>query len=118
MAESKRADPEEKYELPVPPFDAPAYVRKEVIGARATVVLAIFGVLLGQVGTIVAFYLRNPVASVAILLFGLTAVKGVLEVCGISVEGWDKKQWLGHVAVLVFTWLAVWVLLQNPPFMT
>lgn len=117
MAESKRADPEEKYDLPVPPFDAPAYVRKEVIGARATIVLALFGVILGQLGAIVAFQLKNPVASVAILLFGLTAVKGVLEVCGVNAADWDKKQWAGHLAVLIFTWLAVWVLVQNPPFM-
>lgn len=116
MAESKRAEPEEKYELPVPPFDAEAFVRKEVINARATVVLALFGLLLGQLGAIAAFMLKNPVASVAILLFGLTAVKGVLEVCGASVEGWDRKTWAGHLAVLFFTWLATWVLLQNPPF--
>lgn len=120
MAESKREAPEEKYELPVPPFDADAYVAKEVINTRATIVLALFGVLLGVVSNILVFALdsagANKLPGVAVLLFGLVAVKGVLETCGVDATEWGRKDWLTHGAVLFFTWLSVWVLLQNPPF--
>jgi hypothetical protein len=117
MAESKRADPEGKYEFPVPPFDAQAYVQKELLNARASLILALFGVLLGTLGSMAHFYLNNPVASLAIFLLGTTAVKDLLKTCGADPEGWERKNWAGHIALLFFTWLSVWVLLQNPPFL-
>ena len=117
MAESKRAETEEKYELPVPPFDAKAYVAKEMINARATIVLGLLGVLLGTLGSIAHHSLGNQVASLAVFLLGTTAVKGLLETCGVSYAEWDRKTWAGHLFLMLFTWLAVWVLLQNPPFL-
>lgn len=118
MAESKRAEAEESYELPVPPFDAPAYVAKEGSQARATVVLAVLGVLLGQVGALLHLLLKNPVASLGVFFFGLTAVKGVLEVTGVSTKAWDRKTWAANIALLLFTWLAAWIVFLNEPFVS
>lgn len=119
MAESKRAAAAdaETWDLPVPPFDADAYVRKEVTGSRATLVLALYGVLLGQIGSIVAFSLKNNVASLGIFFFGLVGVQGLLEACGVPAKEWDRKTWAGHVIMLFFTWLAAWIVFQNAPFL-
>jgi uncharacterized membrane protein HdeD (DUF308 family) len=117
MAESKRAPAEEPVELDVK-FDAEAYVRRELINARAAVVLVIYGVLLGDVGTLLSASLRNQVAALGVFFLGMTAVKGVLEVCGVSTGAWDRKAWAGHVGIVFFTFLAAWVLLQNPPFVS
>lgn len=126
MAESKRAaaTDAETWDLPIPPFDAEAYVRKEAVGSRATLVLAIYGVLLGQLGALLpnvggplAFMKGNNVASLGIFFFGLVGLQGLLEVCGVSTKEWDRKTWAGHVIVLFFTWLAAWILFQNPPFL-
>ena len=116
MAESKRAETEEKYDLPVPPFDAPAYVAKEKIAARATVVLAIYGLLLGQLAAIFMLTFQNAVSSLGVFLFGLVALKAVLELTHIDYAGWDRKGWAGHILLLFFTFLAAWVVFSNPPF--
>lgn len=120
MAESKRAEAEEKYELPVPPFDADAYVRRETIGARASVVLAIYGLLLGQLGGIVAFVMHNNnvmVVGLAVFFFGLVGLQGLLEAAGVPTKEWDRKTWLGHGGLLFFAWLASLILFQNAPFL-
>ncbi|HEV8360838.1 MAG TPA: hypothetical protein VGR28_10330 [Candidatus Thermoplasmatota archaeon] len=116
MAESKRAPAEEEYELPVPAFDAEAYVAKELAMARASVVLALYGLVLGMIGGWLAILLRNTVASLGVFFFGLTAIKGVLEMTGVPTKDWDRKAWAGHIAVLFFTWLAAWIIFMNAPF--
>ncbi|MCA1813107.1 MAG: hypothetical protein LC624_04035 [Halobacteriales archaeon] len=45
-------------------------------------------------------------------------MRGVLENTGVPVGGWDKKSWAGNIAILFFTFLAAWILFQNPPFWT
>lgn len=120
MAESKRADAEAKADLPVPPFDAEGYVAKELVNTRATIVLALYGLLLGQVSGLLVQFLdpsgRNMVPGVAVLLFGYVGIKGVLEVTGVAYQDWDRKTWAGHVLILFFTWLAAWILTMNAPF--
>jgi hypothetical protein len=118
MADSKRAAAEEEYVLPVPPFDAEAYVRREVVNARATIVLAIYGTVLGQLSVVVPALVPSSgnILIVPILLLGFPASKNLLAATGVDTSGWDKKTWAGHIAVLFFTWLAAWILFLNKPF--
>jgi uncharacterized membrane protein YfcA len=117
MAESKRASAADDVHLDVK-FDAQDYVRKELLNTRAAIVLAIYGVLLGQLGAIVATLFQNQVASLGVFFLGLTAVKGVLQVTGVAADEWDRKTWAGHIALVFFAWLAAWILLQNAPFVS
>jgi len=118
MAErkSEMASEGEGYEVPVPPFDAETYVRTEVINARASIVLVLLGLLIGEVSAVLQTMLQNALAAFTPLLLGFVGVKGVLELMGVDHSGWDRKAWLGHGAVLFFTWLMAWVLFQNEPF--
>lgn len=116
MAESKRAAAaDDAVKLDVQ-FDPEAHVRRELVNTRAAIVLALFGLFLGQVGAIVAVLLNNQVASLGVFFLGMTAVKGVLEVTGVGTSEWDRKTWAGHVMLCFFTWLAGWILFQNAPF--
>jgi len=51
-----------------------------------------------------------------VVLVGILSLRYVYPYFGVDVEGFEKKTWFGNGAVLVFTWLSIWVLLLNPPF--
>lgn len=113
MARKKRKK-EEEVDFEMPEFDEADYLRREVEGAKAALVTVGYAFLVA-------------LASYGLTLVGLAALGGVLgllslyglkylyPVARIDLATFDKKIWAGNAAVLIFTWLAFWILIMNPP---
>ncbi|HEX9341397.1 MAG TPA: hypothetical protein VF992_09585 [Thermoplasmata archaeon] len=112
MARRKRK--EEEPDWVAPEFDEIGYMRREIQGARAAVATILWAV----VGAIVAFLLFSVSPALAFFA-GIAVAFGlyfILPLFGIKIDAFQRKDWAGHGITYFFSWLAVWIILLNPPF--
>lgn len=112
MARRKRKDDEADWVAPE--FDEVSYMRREIEGARAAVVTIGWAV----VGALVAFGLYS-VSSALAFIGGIAVGFGlyfILPLLGIKTDSFKRRDWTGHGITYFFSWLAVWLILLNPPF--
>lgn len=110
----KKRKKEEEHEFQLPPFDEKDYMRREVEGAKAALVT-------------IAYAFTVALASYGLTLVGLASVGGLVGILSLyglkyiytpfrlDVTKFDKKAWAGNGAIHLFTWIAFWILLLNPP---
>lgn len=109
----KKEEKEDKYEFKLPEFDEKEFLLKEIRDAKATFVAVLFGVIIAFLSLLLTMIKWEVAFAVGVLsTFGL---KFVLMAFHINTDDFEKKNWLGVGAAYFFTWLAVWVLLINPP---
>jgi hypothetical protein len=118
---AKRKKKEESSDFAIPPFDEVAYMKKEMEGAKVAVLavlLAIptaavlYGLTLAGV-SIVAFFLGLALTIYLPRVFG---VLNALPWPKVDLTKFEKRDWFGHGATFLFSWLAFWILLLNQPF--
>lgn len=110
----KKEGDEEKYEFKEPEFDEEEYLRKEVRDARALFVTIGYAALIG----IVSFSLTFADVALAALVgfIAIVFLRHIYPLIGVDTSLIEKKQWAGNIVMYLFTWLAIWILLSNPPF--
>ena len=115
MAKKRKKEKEEGgYEFKMPEFDEEEYLKKEVRDARALFVTFGYAVTIGLVSfglTLVDIALAALVGFIAIVF-----LRHIYSLVGVDTTSLEKKQWGGNIIMYIFTWLAVWILLSNPPF--
>jgi hypothetical protein len=116
MAKKRKKEKQEKegYEYKPPEFDEEDYLRNEIRDTRALLVTMAYAALIGIASFGVMF---TEVALAA--LFGIIAIvflRHIYPLVGVDTSSLEKKQWGGNIVMYLFTWLAVWILLTNPPF--
>jgi hypothetical protein len=99
-----------------PEFDEVDYMRREIAGAKASILV----VLWALVGGLLAYgmVLGGLHWAIAFLL-GLGTFLGlqfVMPTFGVHSEKFVRRDWIGHGATYFFSWLAFWILLLNAPF--
>src|SRR5207245_4150218 len=112
MARRKRKEDEPDWVAP--DFDEVGYMRQELEGARAAVATIGWAVI----GALVAFALYS-VLPVLAFFAGIAVGFGmyfVFPLIGIKTEPFKRRDWIGHGFTYVFSWLAFWIILLNPPF--
>jgi len=120
MAKKRKKDKkaEEDYEFIPPEFDEKEFLMKEVKDTKIsliTIVLAVvFGILAGGLSAIS----RDLVLpSLLIGLVGVVGLKYIYQLMKIDISHFQKKNWLGSIGSFFFTFLAIFVLLINIPFL-
>ena len=111
----KRHKTEEKVVFKKPDFDEKEYMRKELLNAKVGIITFFYAIPFG----VVSWQLTLADLSIfgfLVVIMGILSLRYVYPYLGIDVEKFEKKTWFGNGAVLVFTWLSIWVLLLNPPF--
>jgi hypothetical protein len=114
MAKKKRRT-EEKVVFKRPDFDEKDYMRKEMMNAKVGIITFFYGIPYALVSWQLALANLAIFGFLAIIM-GILSLRYVYPYFGVDVEEFEKKTWLGNGAVLVLTWLSLWVLLLNPPF--
>jgi hypothetical protein len=122
MGKSKRDEiadgKDDGYEFKLPEFDEKAFVRREVLSARAAFVAVGIGAVAGVVSALVWFALPRaywwlgflPILGAA---FGL---RRVLAGLGYPEDVTAFRAAFGSMTMVFFTGLAVWILGVNLPF--
>ncbi len=112
---AKRKKKEDDAEFKLPEFSEVDYMRREIQGAKAsimTVILAIpvalvlFAITLSG-AVIAAFFLGLA------LTFLLPRIFKIWPWPKIDVSRFERREWLGHGATFFFSWLAFWILILN-----
>ena len=110
----KKEKVEEGYEFKMPEFDEEEYLRKEVRDSKALFVTFIYAVLIGTV----SFGLSHIDVALAVLVgfIAIVFLRHLYPLVNVDTILMEKKQWAGNIIMYIFAWLAVWILLTNPPF--
>jgi len=116
MAKKRKKEKQEKdsYEYKPPDFDEEEYLRKEVRDTKTLLVTIGYAVVIG----IASYGVMFTEVALAILLGFIAVVflRHIYPLIGVDTSALEKKQWAGNILMYLFTWLAVWILLTNPPF--
>ena len=119
MAKSKREENEEAgdYEFQLPPFDEKAFIRREVLGARASFVAVGIGLVGGILATVAYFLTGRDVAlwyvGMLVVIATALAFPRVLRAMSFPEELTTLKATFGSIFMAFFTGLAVWMLGVN-----
>ncbi|MCK4368021.1 MAG: hypothetical protein KAW84_08775 [Thermoplasmata archaeon] len=111
----KRHRVEEKVVFKRPDFDEKEYMRKELLNAKVGIITFFYALPYGVVSWQLTLADLSILGFLAVIV-GILSLRYVYPYFGVDVEKFEKKTWFGNGAVLVFTWLSIWVLLLNPPF--
>ncbi len=114
-AEEKKEIEEEVFKFPE--FDEREYIAKEIEKSKASIGIAFLASLFSIISVAVfAFSLSWPLAAL-IGLLGFLLFKFVYPLFKVDSSILEKKDYAGHVFIYLFTWLAVFIMLVNMPFM-
>jgi hypothetical protein len=116
MAKKRKKERQDRegYEYKPPEFNEEEYLKKEVRDTKALLVTIAYAVLIGIASYAVMF---TEVALAALLgIIAVVFLRQIYPLIGVDTSTLEKKQWAGNIIMYLFTWLAVWILLSNPPF--
>jgi hypothetical protein len=110
----KRAK-EEKYAFKFPEFDEVEYLKKEIKETKVAIVNILYAVLIAFISLGIMVLFRDVMLAFLIGLLALITLKYTYRFVNIDTTIFDRKKWAANIAMFFFTWLAVWVLISNPP---
>ncbi|MGB0652778.1 MAG: hypothetical protein ACPGQL_06215 [Thermoplasmatota archaeon] len=121
MAKRNKPDePEEgEYEFIPPDFDEDEFIHKEMTSVRTTLTLFGWGIVAAVAswalftamdGAKTAWY-----AGLAICAAAGYALKFIFPKVGADISKFGRREWFGTGFLFFFSWLAVFILLVNPP---
>ena len=103
----------------MPDFDKKEYAKEEINRAKASVVPVVLGTVFGIISAIVFISLSSSLSwplGAAFGILGILLIKPVFPLFRVDISMLKKKDFLGHGAIYLFTWLVLFILLLNPPF--
>ncbi len=117
MAKKRKRQEEKKEEREYKPpkFDRVEYVKTEVGVSKATILAAIFSIPMGLAAMFV-MPIGGFGGSLLIGLGGIGMLWFLLPILSIDVKPFKPMQWGGVMSTYFLVFLAVWVVLCNPPF--
>ncbi len=120
MAKKRRKsdkEPEEEYEFKPPEFDEKEFIERELRDTRIVVVTVVYAIALGVVAGLLCMSNRNLIGpAFLVVLAGMFSLPWVYRAARIDLKAFQKRNWLGNIGTFFFTFLAIWILLLNPPF--
>ncbi|MCD6512873.1 MAG: hypothetical protein J7K61_04655 [Thermoplasmata archaeon] len=110
---------DEEKEIKLPEFDEEEFRKREYRKAMTAFISFIFGIVIAVISVIVWTNSDSSIAWPITFLFALASIgflAKVLQFLKIDIKSFSKKEWAGSIAFYFFTWLALFILLINPPF--
>ncbi|MFP4051742.1 MAG: hypothetical protein ACLFVB_08400 [Thermoplasmata archaeon] len=117
MAKRKKREEEEEeeYDFDMPEFDKVEYMKNEIRKGKsilASVAIApIFSFVALQLFILIGDWTLAMIGG----LTGLVVIPPLLRTIGVDTGELGKKEWATDVVMYFFTFLAIWVILMNPP---
>jgi hypothetical protein len=119
MAKKKlrSAEAEEEEEFAPPPFNEREFYLGELEMAKATMVAAVWGILIAVVSTAVFALAGSFYFGLAAGVLAALVLKPLLDRLRLVKRKQEAMKWLGMFFSYFLCWLSFWILLVNPPIM-
>lgn len=116
MAKKRRKDqPEEEYEFIPPEFDEKSFLEKDIQATKVQLLAGLLAIIFGVIGF--AAGTINIWLGLVVLIIGLVfLLKYSHRLVKVKEDDIDKKTKAGSAIMFFFLFLAIWILLLNPPF--
>ncbi len=109
----------ENYEFLPPDFDEDAFIHKEMVSYKTTVILFLWGILAALVswGIFAGIGGAKSGWSLGLLVCALMGglLKWIFPRFKADIKHFGRREWLGTAALFFFTWLSFFILAINPP---
>lgn len=107
------------YEFIPPDFDEDAFIHREMVSFRTTLILFVWGILAAAVSW-AAFYAMGGAKTGWLVGLVIVAVSGyalrwIFPKLGADIAHFKRRDWAGTAFLFFFTWLAFFILAINPP---
>lgn len=119
MAKKKlrKSEEEDDDEFAPPPFDERQFYSTELELAKATMLAAVWGIIIALISTVVFAFLGSFPLGLAVGVLAALALKPIIDRLRLITRQLETMKWLGMFFSYFMCWLAFWVLLVNPPVM-
>jgi len=112
----KEKEAEEKYEFVPPEFDEKQFLKDEITATKRIVLVVLYGILFGALAAAVTALTKNGYYGFFMFLVGIGFIRYFLITMKIDLSKFTKKNWAESGIYFFFTFLAIWILAVNPPF--
>jgi hypothetical protein len=113
-----KKEEEEEYEFIPPEFNEKEFLEKEIRDTRTALLTIGYAIVLGVIAGGISALGRSYVAPcILIVLVGIALLKYFYKALNIDTSQFARKNWVGNVGTLFMTFLAIWVLMINIPFL-
>lgn len=117
MAKRKKREEEEEEEeaFEFPEFDEEEYMKKQISKGKAAIITVAIAPLFSLASMEVFKFTLDWTFGFIVGIFGLIMLIPILGFIGIDTDKLGKKGYAMNWGMYFFTWLAVWIILINPP---
>ena len=113
-----KKEEEQDYEFTPPEFNEKEFLKKEMSDTRTFLFTVGYAMLFSIAAGAVSSISENLIApSFVLVIAGLASLKFFYDLLRVDTSSFTKRTWAGNIASFFFTFLAIWVLLLNVPFM-
>jgi hypothetical protein len=107
---------EETSEFKTPEFDEREYLEKELRETRILAVTVVYAILIAVLSLAVMIFAgRDATFGFLIGIMAIISLRYVYPATKINISLFDAKKWVMSALTFFGIWLAVWILLCNPP---
>jgi len=118
MAKKRKIKDKEAEEsgFQIPEFDRGEYERKELRDGKLTIATIFYAAVFAMFSFVIALY-GDDATSVGILIGfgGMFTLRHFLRLAGFRMDELETKHIVGYSMLFLFTWLAIWTVMSNPP---
>jgi hypothetical protein len=113
----QKIEKKEEYDFDFPEFDEHQFISLELNKAKIALVAFLYAILIVFI-TYQLYHITYPDARAPMALgfLAVAAIPFISRFLRIDISEFDWKNWVGAGAVYVFSWLAIFIILVNPPF--
>jgi len=118
MAKKRKIKDQEAEEagFQFPEFDRAEYERKEVRDGKLTIATIFYAAVFAMFSFVVALYGDDGTRLGVFIGFGgMFTLRHFLRLAGFNMEDIEIKHIVGYSMLFLFTWLAIWTVISNPP---
>ena len=116
MAKKVKAEDAATPVFKFPEFDEKEYIREEIRDSKAIIASALVALPMALVAALMTASI-HPTAGIVMGLAGFGAIYFLFKFLFMDVSVFKVKHWLMSMGGYFLTFLALWILLINPPFM-
>jgi len=115
----KSKEKDDGYEFTMPDFDEKEYIGGEKRKARTYFLSFTFGIVMGVICHFAWRGISPDYRWALTFLFAIASIgflAKILQLFKVDITQFGKKEWFGSIAFYFFTWLAIFIISNNPPF--